>query len=60
MRGWTSESTDGVWIFRHPDGRRIEASPNDKVTTPTVARFRIVITLNEMDQQTENYRGMAR
>lgn len=51
MSGWISESTDGVWVFRHPDGRRIEALPNDKVTTPTVARHRIVKTLDEMDER---------
>lgn len=49
MSGWVTEQTDGLWIFRHPDGRRIEALANDRVTTPTVIRHRILAALNAAD-----------
>lgn len=49
MSGWITESTDGVWIFRHPDGRRIEALPNRKVKNETVTRLSIAAALDTLD-----------
>lgn len=49
MSGWITESVDGLWIFRHPDGRRIEAMPNGKVKHETRYRDAIVQALAERD-----------
>lgn len=46
---WQTASTDGVWIFTHPDGRRIEAWGNSKVTNETITRRAIVDALDDLD-----------
>lgn len=46
---WQTASTDGVWIFTHPDGRRIEALPNHHVQQETITRRAIVDALDDLD-----------